>query len=208
MISFGLVSQSNRFTSACAEKMAIPAFFLQSGAVHLRVCGENIKYLLIMLCAAGSPPRVRRKLKLTVRRACCARFTSACAEKIRGASYRARNRAVHLRVCGENQNRAVEKFLSFGSPPRVRRKYLNFLLPALRSRFTSACAEKMLIAPANVLVQRRPRFTSACAEKMPQCAQKVREFSVHLRVCGENLIAPANLRAVARFTSACAEKMI
>ena len=137
-----------------------------------------------LLAACGSPPRVRRKSFLESHQKRRLRFTSACAEKIIRQIRKCCLLTVHLRVCGENGLRLHFNRMGGGSPPRVRRKLECLFCPLCRLRFTSACAEKILLISFF--------FGSA---------------SVHLRVCGENEDLIAEKQDRLRFTSACAEKM-
>ena len=138
-----------RFTSACAEKICCKILSDGMPAVHLRVCGENLGQMRPNCGVNGSPPRVRRKSGLINQRALRRRFTSACAEKMALPRRLPICRAVHLRVCGENDSIGKRGVNAIGSPPRVRRKSPTSNLCVLPLRFTSACAEKILTFAAS-----------------------------------------------------------
>ncbi len=154
-----------RFTSACAETISITRANKLSRSVHLRVCGDNFIVFSCALACAGSPPRVRRQSKSVLRYFASCRFTSACAETIADALPIMTARPVHLRVCGDNVNLRFITVIGCGSPPRVRRQSVD--------RFQ---------------LYRRIRFTSACAETIFANITSGRPHTVHLRVCGDNVV--------------------
>ena len=62
--------------------------------------------------------------------------------KARSTSFSARSIRDHPRLCGEKSNMPKMSFLEKGSPPPMRGKVLNQLLPQLPTRITPAYAGK------------------------------------------------------------------
>ena len=127
------------FTSACAEKI-----LKNKGETRkcqfTSACGKLFQVLLLFL--RGSPPRAGKCERLrTINLA----VDPACAEKMACPSYRICKISVHLRVCGENAYTSDRCTELVGSPPRVRRKFQFFEQYLAEIRFTSACAEKIIV---------------------------------------------------------------
>ena len=106
------------------------------------MCGEKTNGITPFLYRLGSPPRVRGKVNLTIRRKSQVRITPACAGK-RVRPWDLMNlMRDHPRVCGEKVTNVPDWALDSGSPPRVRGKGRTLVLALRRSRITPACAGK------------------------------------------------------------------
>ena len=112
-----------------------------------------------------SPPRMRGKDTIITELANVLRITPACAGKSRCAWLAACHRRDHPRVCGEKSWTPALCAGGQGSPPRVRGKVTQHLLPALCCGITPACAGKRC----------RPEYRNGGNQDHP-------------RVCGEKLV--------------------
>ena len=72
---------ADRITPACAGKTRDSDNQQDRAEDHPRVCGENSKYLVALIRAQGSPPRVRGKRITIENRGIRKRITPACAGK-------------------------------------------------------------------------------------------------------------------------------
>ena len=134
--------------------------------VHLRACGEHCLKMVHWFPNTGSSPRVRRTPIALHPVHISQRFISARAENTGIVSLLTPQTSVHLRACGEHPSSEQEKSRNFGSSPRVRR------------------------TPRQNLADRRHlRFISARAENTPLACLMVRDPAVHLRACGEHMVA-------------------
>ena len=194
-----------RFIPACAGNSPRCSNSEARVTVHPRVCGEQVSFLRNFLLAFGSSPRVRGTAIHYARFGAIKRFIPACAgnrprldplffftigssPRVRGTGSASKRlhpddrfipacagnrgpdvgvglfRTVHPRVCGEQARRAFSGGRSNGSSPRVR----GTAEPAggvhLHLRFIPACAGN-----------RDPGRTFSCP------------WSVHPRVCGEQI---------------------
>ena len=116
----GLIMPRSRFIPACAGNRLSPPNGGFRGAVHPRVCGEQPTGIELERRYRGSSPRVRgtaRKPVMTVR---LFRFIPACAGNSSPGSSEGCQKAVHPRVCGEQQRIVDGEIPRFGSSPRVR----------------------------------------------------------------------------------------
>ena len=133
-------------TPACAGKRCRPEYRNGGNQDHPRVCGEKGKWAQSQTISAGSPPRVRGKVRHA--RIDCARFgiTPACAGKRSIPGKSGRSKRDHPRVCGEKPKKPEQFSTNEGSPPRVRGKgnCIYFCLSYIG--ITPACAGKS--APA------------------------------------------------------------
>ena len=109
-----------RFIPACAGNRC--AMKTQPGheSVHPRVCGEQNNTLNTLVERLGSSPRVRGTVRDPEVTEVDQRFIPACAGNSIERSSAFRRRAVHPRVCGEQQLLALLKRNGNGSSPRVR----------------------------------------------------------------------------------------
>ena len=112
----------SRITPACAGKSDSASVASSVLRDHPRVCGEKGKWAQSQTISAGSPPRVRGKVRHA--RIDCARFgiTPACAGKSGCCNPDPQGQRDHPRVCGEKHEPARAQGLIMGSPPRVRGK--------------------------------------------------------------------------------------
>ena len=129
-------------TPACAGKRCRPEYRNGGNQDHPRVCGEKGKWAQSQTISAGSPPRVRGKVRHA--RIDCARFgiTPACAGKSGCCNPDPQGQRDHPRVCGEKAALKDPIPARLGSPPRVRGKVLAALMPENRVGITPACAGK------------------------------------------------------------------
>ena len=109
---------------------------------HLRVCGADLEISPHVVCALGSPPRVRSRLALGKTRGQPIGITSACAEQTdvwQSFQFDVRD---HLRVCGADAATVGDLSGKYGSPPRVRSRRDDRDVLVDRGGITSACAEQ------------------------------------------------------------------
>ena len=113
---------SIRITPACAGK----TYGLDSrdcdSQDHPRVCGKNTQLKHFHTAYAGSPPRVREKLRHVVESVRKCGITPACAGKTVNNHYLTLFFWDHPRVCGKNFSVSTFSRALSGSPPRVREK--------------------------------------------------------------------------------------
>ena len=172
-----------RFIPACAGNRCRDRRSAVSGAVHPRVCGEQLTRpasvdavprfipacagnrphdLLLGRFALGSSPRVRGTGWASPTRGRQRRFIPACAGNSPSLCCAPGPSPVHPRVCGE-QVFVVMMFLLFaGSSPRV------------RGTDKTSC-----------VTQGPCRFIPACAGNSWRYRRTSRWLAVHPRVCGE-----------------------
>ena len=132
------------------------------------MCGENEPAIPQARKLAGSSPRVRGKLTLSLQAKHNTGLIPACAGKtLSPAPWLASPRA-HPRVCGENVGLKPRRVALGGSSPRVR--------------------GKQMFKPE---VDRRARLIPACAGKTRTPHGIVAEYRAHPRVCGENSRDPS-----------------
>ena len=93
---------------------------------HLRVCGADLPVSLLLSNEAGSPPRVRSRLKEVLDAVDYLRITSACAEQTDWQKKLNNSMGDHLRVCGADYVGGGVEVPIHGSPPRVRSRQLYF----------------------------------------------------------------------------------
>ena len=152
-----------RLIPACAGKTPYCPFNDRRARAHPRVCGENEPAIPQARKLAGSSPRVRGKLTLSLQAKHNTGLIPACAGKtLSPAPWLASPRA-HPRVCGENVGLKPRRVALGGSSPRVR--------------------GKQMFKPE---VDRRARLIPACAGKTRTPHGIVAEYRAHPRVCGEN----------------------
>ena len=152
---------------------------------HPRACGENKFRLIRFILQSGSPPRMRGKLKITVREALETRITPAHAGKTAHICPTLQQERDHPRGCGENL--WVRPFVagSRGSPPRMRGKLI-----------------------WNNSTRSNERITPADAGKTP-VHKRTGDFALdHPRGCGENYAATATISLISRITPAGAGKTL
>ena len=126
--------------------------------------GKTTSGKLTTTKSAGSPPRMRGKLRPALRSGFQDRITPAYAGKTRTATASPFAETDHPRVCGENFQ-DISCYLPFwGSPPRMRGKHSNHTADNCNQRITPAYAGKTGMLGAYD-----------------------KPFQDHPRVCGENL---------------------
>ena len=131
-----------RITPACAGKSSWIFSAPACCTDHPRVCGEKVVAQAFFTLQAGSPPRVRGKVR---RQKSCVRsfgITPACAGKSAQARPHRGDRQDHPRVCGEKPVVGGGLVNGMGSPPRVRGKVHSNALGPCDLRITPACAGK------------------------------------------------------------------
>ena len=109
---------------------------------HPRGCGENFATSTNSFIGAGSPPRMRGKLKAEGFCDDEPRITPADAGKTTWQTLTSTPTQDHPRGCGENKGGLVISFLSRGSPPRMRGKPHSPYISPPRVRITPADAGK------------------------------------------------------------------
>ena len=192
-----------RITPACAGKSDVVLCFPSSDRDHPRVCGEKVVAQAFFTLQAGSPPRVRGKVR---RQKSCVRsfgITPACAGKSAQARPHRGDRQDHPRVCGEKPVVGGGLVNGMGSPPRVRGKVHSNALGPCDLRITPACAGK----------RNAPMTRPSCWTDHPRvCGEKQAPlFIVFLgpgsppRVRGKVLMQPGFADALG-ITPACAGK--
>ena len=157
-----------RITPACAGKTSDNFLYSARRGDHPRVCGENGMQSTARLMIIGSPPRVRGKLKVKLRRRVKNRITPACAGKTIAETLGRDAKEDHPRVCGENAFLRSQEADSGGSPPRVRGKPSAFSLVFVIFGITPACAGKTLIhRHVGVECEDHPRVCGENSSIMP-----------------------------------------
>ena len=167
------------------------------------MCGENDKVTVKKSCKAGSPPRVRGKLKKQSIVKAFIGITPACAGKTYSGLQPVRLPEDHPRVCGENSAALTKSLFQRGSPPRVRGKHILKRLKKVLLRITPACAGKTL----------RDRSKATAPGDHPRvCGENAGVLGVGLSVTGSpprvrgKLVRKGLVRQNLRITPACAGK--
>ena len=91
-----------RITPAHAGKTDLKLFQARLVSDHPRACGENPAAGTAGFLTTGSPPRMRGKHYIALRKALCQRITPAHAGKTNAVSSYSLYVADHPRACGEN----------------------------------------------------------------------------------------------------------
>ena len=102
-----------------SERSAGPSLWTQD---HPRICGEKPNRLLWEHWKQGSPPRMRGKESVVLRRFRHHGITPAYAGKRRNGRVGKKSGQDHPRVCGEKTERSSGQKIWAGSPPRMRGK--------------------------------------------------------------------------------------
>ena len=129
-----------RFIPACAGNRAKPSSSKIAKAVHPRVCGEQISRDSHDQFVPGSSPRVRGTGYRRLRGFCWRRFIPACAGNRASWTPDMTRKAVHPRVCGEQENSFCCLRSDSGSSPRVRGTDGEVSFWGDGGRFIPACA--------------------------------------------------------------------
>ena len=154
---------SSRITPACAGKVGLPRFPAAPAQDHPRVCGESLPALHRQLYLLGSPPRVRGKSAMSDATCLLQWITPACAGKVNFCRFDAACKKDHPRVCGESCIILTPFTYIIGSPPRVRGKFIVYLVVCDITGITPACAGKVYMSP-----------------------EERKTYEDHPRVCGES----------------------
>ena len=141
---------------------------------HPRGCGENMLQQLKSNPAAGSPPRMRGKLRYNIAKVIQIRITPADAGKTLLSRVNFRRFRDHPRGCGENGGCIQVVHDGLGSPPRMRGKPRRSARRLAMRRITPADAGK----------------TGGHRPQNPDCRD-------HPRGCGENGLLTKLFRVVA-----------
>ena len=131
-----------RITPACAGKSRANHAIEFIEKDHPRVCGEEQYPCGVIRPFAGSPPRVRGRVCAVLNPPRAARITPACAGKSGPSAQGARAGQDHPRVCGEEEDKSIQKVHRAGSPPRVRGREISKEGVESFERITPACAGK------------------------------------------------------------------
>ena len=204
-----------RFIPACAGNRASALRAWASAAVHPRVCGEQSSTARTLRFTAGSSPRVRGTGLRNAQEPRDLRFIPACAGNRRYAVRRPKLKAVHPRVCGEQDPGQFPAAMFDGSSPRVRGTDQRGLLVQQRPRFIPACAGNRFTSRsatkpqagssprvrgtvhARAGIPGSVRFIPACAGNSTLGKSNQSPTTVHPRVCGEQLGAFRKRQTVA-----------
>ena len=108
--------------------------------VHPRVCGEQDLISRIAYVNAGSSPRLRGTETLHAATGANGRFIPASAGNSACIGRRAPQRAVHPRVCGEQESATANADRCAGSSPRLRGTVFTCRWPGRQRRFIPASA--------------------------------------------------------------------
>ncbi len=109
---------------------------------HPRGCGENAETGIYRCNDEGSPPRMRGKRKPNGFQRQIYRITPADAGKtVYNRMGKIQNKD-HPRGCGENNSHMCKFTVGIGSPPRMRGKHHQLIIPAQHNRITPADAGK------------------------------------------------------------------
>ena len=109
-------------TPADAGKTSICTVRQADTEDHPRGCGENSSGQATYVGCAGSPPRMRGKLRICRKCLFGNGITPADAGKTYAAAVAVRNKRDHPRGCGENMHGNCLYTRKIGSPPRMRGK--------------------------------------------------------------------------------------
>ena len=135
-------SRTGRITPADAGKTPAKTQERHAREDHPRGCGENIRASAAETWTTGSPPRMRGKPVVRVRKRSVNRITPADAGKTAGKSVYECTAEDHPRGCGENPVHRLSPSPWGGSPPRMRGKRTLRLPLCLPPRITPADAGK------------------------------------------------------------------
>ena len=114
-----------RITPAYAGKRPSGSGQIATMRDHPRVCGEKLVCRRLSCPCAGSPPRMRGKVRSSETGWMCTRITPAYAGKRPTGIARPIRQQDHPRVCGEKPVGRGSCRLYRGSPPRMRGKVLS-----------------------------------------------------------------------------------
>ena len=152
-----------RFIPAFAGNTPASNAFMNSTAVHPRVCGEHPIRARKVIASGGSSPRLRGTLCRAPIYRPAVRFIPAFAGNTSGLRRGPRSAAVHPRVCGEHCGKRDSRLARFGSSPRLRGTHDRRGIERQPVRFIPAFAGNTEGREGQALAQ-----------------------SVHPRVCGEH----------------------
>ena len=153
-----LKSQKRRITPADAGKTKNMQSLIVRDEDHPRGCGENIRASAAETWTTGSPPRMRGKPVVRVRKRSVNRITPADAGKTKNMQSLIVRDEDHPRGCGENALLRRQRLSGMGSPPRMRGKHLRTEFPREADGITPADAGKtIIIFQAHLVRKDHPR---------------------------------------------------
>ncbi len=193
-----------RFTPACAGKINDPYEAMRYVAVHPRVRGEDDAALANDPMANGSPPRARGRWRRGLNNQRRLRFTPACAGKMPQIRALRRRNTVHPRVRGEDCGASNRCASACGSPPRARGRCDFLICHFSFSRFTPACAGKILNWMPGITM--KPVHPRVRGEDIGNSRGPFPSRGSPPRARGRSQ-APQGPEASRRFTPACAGKI-
>ena len=192
-----------RLIPACAGKTSQLLSPGTPSRAHPRVCGENVGGTTTVGTGAGSSPRVRGKLCMSMIVDSTAGLIPACAGKTERRHMRIIGSWAHPRVCGENPLASSSRPASPGSSPRVRGKPCLSEYPARSARLIPACAGKTKFDDTEHADDAaHPRV---CGENLSRMTTKIATAGSSPRVRGKQEATTARRRA-AGLIPACAGK--
>ena len=138
---------------------------------HPRLCGEKLEDILIRRYLEGSPPPMRGKDRVALRKVDHDRITPAYAGK-RAKAWKMRfPQRDHPRLCGEKTHEAACILRHTGSPPPMRGKAHTSVFPRSSVRITPAYAGKRVTrGVADLWNKDHPRL---CGEKGKPCQSEM-----------------------------------
>ena len=178
-------AQSAGITPAHAGKTSVHTAAVRPRWDHPRACGENKGIPGLVNVDAGSPPRMRGKLKPPRKTGALEGITPAHAGKTTSLLCKALITWDHPRACGENNQILFTKSSLSGSPPRMRGKLSAHLYSSGEFGITPAHAGKTLSACRTTTSSRdHPR---ACGENLVENDVKMLDAGSPPRMRGKRL---------------------
>ena len=190
-----------RFIPACAGNRRKTSDSELTGAVHPRVCGEQIQKIPDSGPHDGSSPRVRGTDLREFLGTADKRFIPACAGNSISAALSAISLPVHPRVCGEQFFLSSHSRRSIGSSPRVRGTVCSSTSRFYASRFIPACAGNSVDDKQFQVSQ--PVHPRVCGEQIPALKLAISKTGSSPRVRGTDA-AGRRQSLLCRFIPACA----
>ncbi len=193
--------ERSRFIPACAGNACWRRCKPRAKEVHPRVCGERTWLGCAGPCGSGSSPRVRGTLPAGEEGRAAERFIPACAGNAIAGTGKARESAVHPRVCGERRPASEGSPSLRGSSPRVRGTRLWRRVRGSQGRFIPACAGNATVS--NGRAWRDTVHPRVCGERYESHAVDFRDGGSSPRVRGTRGAGQAAAGGL-RFIPACA----
>ena len=136
----GVSQLQDRFIPACAGNADERKMTLEGSPVHPRMRGERVPFLAAMRSNTGSSPHARGTRRTLSARRSTMRFIPACAGNALVPSAWDSITAVHPRMRGERDKRAIDLIESGGSSPHARGTPIIEPISGRHIRFIPACA--------------------------------------------------------------------